>query len=86
MVGEALVAWWIGAIVTMSHTLGSEGAMKAYGPVMRQIGKDKTLEMIKMMPPKSADAIGLASLVNLWEESMGIEGHVEEATPERVSR
>jgi predicted ArsR family transcriptional regulator len=84
LMSESMVKWWLGALGTMVHVMGSENAMKAYGPVMRGIGKEKMEEMNKQLNITSKDAIALGSVVNLWEDMMGIQGRVEEATPNRV--
>ena len=47
LMSESMVKWWLGALGTMVHVMGSENAIKAYGPVMRGIGKEKMEEMNK---------------------------------------
>jgi predicted hydrocarbon binding protein len=84
MLVEAMSGWWLAALGTLVKTLGPEAAMKAYGPAMREIGKQKTAEMVQKMGSPGSDAIGLASLVDFWEEAMGIEGKVIEVSPEKV--
>jgi predicted ArsR family transcriptional regulator len=84
LMSDAMVKWWLGALGTLTHVMGTENAMKAYGPVMRQIGKEKMEEMNQKLNITSEDAIALGSVVNLWEDMMGIQGRVEEATPDRV--
>jgi predicted hydrocarbon binding protein len=84
LMSETMIKWWLAAVGTMTHVMGSENAMKAYGPVMKMIGKESTEELNKKLNINSKDAIALGSLVNFWEGMMGIEGRIEEASPKRV--
>jgi predicted ArsR family transcriptional regulator len=84
LMSDAMVKWWLGALGTMTHVMGSENAMKAYGPVMRQMGKETMEETNKKLNITSRDAIALGSAVNLWEDMMGIQGRIDEATSNRV--
>jgi predicted ArsR family transcriptional regulator len=84
LMSETMVKWWLAAVGTMAHVMGSENAMKAYGPVIASIGRQSTEELNKKFNITSRDAIALASLVNFWEGMMGIEGRIDEATPDRV--
>jgi len=72
MMSETMVKWWLAAVGTMTHVMGSENAMKAYGPVMKMIGKESTEELNKKFKITSKDAIALGSMVNFWEGMMGI--------------
>jgi hypothetical protein len=84
LMSKTIVKWWLAAVGTMTHVMGSENAMKAYGPVMKSIGKESTEELNKKFKITSKDAIALASMVNFWEGMMGIQGRIEEATPKKV--
>ncbi len=84
LMSETMVKWWLAALGTMTQTMGSEKAMKAYGPAMKEIGRQSTVELNKKLNIDSKDAIALGSLVNFWENMMGIQGKIEEATPDRV--
>ncbi|MCG7845190.1 MAG: L-2-amino-thiazoline-4-carboxylic acid hydrolase [Methanomassiliicoccales archaeon] len=84
MLSEAMSQWWLGAIGTMMKTMGPEETMKAYGPTMRQIGRDWATRFVKEKGYKGNDAIATASVIRMWEKMMGIEGKVLEASPNRV--
>lgn len=84
LMSETMVKWWLAAVGTMAQAMGSENAMKAYGPIMRSIGRDSTGDLAKKFHITSKDAIALGSLVNFWEDMMGIQGRIEEATPNKV--
>ncbi|MCX6651296.1 MAG: hypothetical protein NT131_06550 [Methanomassiliicoccales archaeon] len=84
IMSDAMVKWWLAAVGTMTHAMGSENAMKAYGPAMEMIGKESTEELNKKLKITSKDAIALGSLVNFWEGMMGIQGRIEEASPKKV--
>ncbi len=84
MLGQAMSQWWLGAIATMMKAMGPEAAMKAYGPTMRQIGRDWANQFVREKGFKGHDAMATASVIRMWESMMGIEGKVLEASPDKV--
>ena len=84
MLSEAMGQWWLGAIGTMMKTMGPEATMKAYGPTMRQIGRDRASRFIKEKGYKGHDVMATASVIRIWEKMMGIEGQFLEASTGRV--
>jgi predicted hydrocarbon binding protein len=73
-----------GAIGTMLKDMGPEATMKAYGPTMREIGRNWANRFVKERNFTGHDAIATASVIRMWEKMMGIEGKVVESSPNRV--
>jgi hypothetical protein len=83
-VAEMMATFWMTTILSFATKLGSEESMSVVGPALERIGVAKAESMKKVLPPFEKNALGFAKWSNGWEEMMGIEGEIVEASPERV--
>ncbi|MGD1060820.1 MAG: hypothetical protein ABR879_05125 [Methanomassiliicoccales archaeon] len=84
LVQQMLATFWLSTVLTFIKQAGTEESMQVMGPMMVNIGISKAESMLRMMPPLENNALGFAAWTNSWEELLGVEGRIEEASPERV--
>jgi hypothetical protein len=84
LVQQMLATFWISTVVGFIKQAGTEESMQVMGPMLENIGRSKAESMLRMIPPLESNALGFAAWTNTWEEMMGIEGHIESASPEKV--
>jgi hypothetical protein len=84
MVTQMLGTFWMSTILAFATRAGTEESMQVLGPVIENIGRSKAESMMRVLPPFEKNALGFARWTNGWEELMGIEGEITEASPERV--
>lgn len=84
MVAQMMGTFWMSTILAFIQKAGTEESMEVMGPMLENIGVAKAESMVKVLPPFEKNALGFATWTNGWEEMMGIEGTIEEASPERV--
>lgn len=84
MVAQMMGTFWMSTILAFVKQAGTEESMQVMGPMMVNIGISKAESMVKVLPPFEKNALGFAKWTNGWEEMMGIEGVITEASSERV--
>lgn len=84
MVAEMMGTFWLSTILEFIKKAGTEESMGIMGPMMERIGVAKAQTLLPMLPPLEKNALGFATWTNSWEEMMGIEGEIVEASPDRV--
>jgi len=84
MVAQMMGTFWMSTILAFIKKAGTEESMQVMGPTLEQIGRVKAESMMRVLPPFEKNALGFATWTNSWEEMMGIEGEIKEASPERV--
>ncbi|MCU0861411.1 MAG: L-2-amino-thiazoline-4-carboxylic acid hydrolase [Methanomassiliicoccales archaeon] len=84
LVQQMLATFWVSTVLGFIKQAGTEESMQIMGPMMENIGRSKAESMLRVMPPLEDNALGFAAWTNTWEELMGIEGRIIEASPERV--
>lgn len=85
-VQQTMSSWWVTSVIALVKTVGPEKALEVLGPMMYNLGKDHAIkgEMNKMV--EGSDAPALASLIHMFEETMGIKGEIIEVGEERVAK
>ena len=84
MVAQMLGTFWMSTILAFVKHAGTEESMQVMGPMLVNIGRSKAESMMRVLPPFEKNALGFAKWTNGWEDMMGIEGVITEASPERV--
>jgi hypothetical protein len=83
-VAQMMGTFWMTTILSFASKAGTEESMAVMGPTLERIGVSKAESMTRVLPPFEKNALGFAKWTNGWEEMMGIEGEIVEASPERV--
>jgi len=86
IVKDTLSTWWLSSVIALVRTVGSEKAIEILGPVMYRLGKDSAEKSGVGKNIEGTGATDLASMINLFEEEMGMKGEVIEVGGERVAK
>jgi predicted ArsR family transcriptional regulator len=86
VLGEELFNWWVTAVNAFANTVGSDKAAEILGPKMFERGKEVASRMVSTLKIEGHDAATLASLMNMYEDTMGVKGEVTEVGGDRVVR
>lgn len=84
MVQDMLATLWVTTVIGLVKEVGPDKALEVVGPMMESAGRSKAELMFQQIPKPENNALGLAAWTNTWEVLLGIEGKIDEASPERV--